>query len=41
MKTSDLCILVSVGVAFITTAYLWLMVRKKKGCLLQLGFHQF
>ena len=23
MKTSDLCILLSVGVAFLTTAYLW------------------
>ncbi len=25
MKTSDICILISVGVAFITTAYLWFL----------------
>ena len=31
MKTSDLCILVSVGVAFITTAYLWFNGQKEEG----------
>ena len=31
MKTSDLCILVSVAVAFITTAYLWFNGQKEEG----------
>ena len=31
MKTSDLCILVSVAVAFITTAYLWFKGQKEEG----------
>ena len=31
MKTSDLCILLSVAVAFITTAYLWFNGQKEEG----------
>ena len=31
MKTSDLCILLSVTVAFITTAYLWFNDQKQEG----------
>jgi len=41
MKTSDLCILVSVAVAFITTAYLWFNGQKEEGCSLQLGSINF
>ena len=31
MKTSDLCSLVAVGVAFITAAYLWFNGQKQEG----------
>jgi len=41
LKMSDICILLSVFVAFITTAYLWFTVNSKRDYSQLLGFLLF
>lgn len=40
LKMSEICILMSIFIAFVTTGYLWFSGQQQKLYLRQLGFHQ-